>query len=228
MRNFVLLLFLGALVACQPIDTTQESSDSNSKKSTQALMQDLKVLSSGACSSSSDCYSAGVGARSCGGPEDYLVFSRWDSASSIFETLYSYNEARKKEVSGSVGTCEYKAPPSLSCVQNKCKAQNSTDSGNSRLLTIVPGVLSLAPKNIADAAEYTFRAQNNSTTYYIRTAQLDFSTRSRLDAYRKDEQTVQLNVRIFGLMIEATACEFIYASCSTRVQAFDLRAIKVL
>lgn len=228
MRNFLSLLVLGALIACQPIDTTQESSDSNSNKSTQALMQDLKVLSTGVCSSSSDCYSAGVGARSCGSPEDYLVFSRWDSANLIFETLYNYNEARKKEVSGSVGTCEYKMPPMVTCVQNKCEAQSSSDTTTSKLLTIVPGVLSLAPKNVADAAEYTFKAQNNSTTYYVRMAQLDFSTRSRLDAYRKDGQTVQINVRIFGVMFQATACEFMYASCSSRVQAFDVRAIKVL
>lgn len=214
------------LAACQPVENKTDGSD-GSGGSSQSLLEDLNSLATGSCSRTSDCLSAGIGARACGGPEDYVVFSKWDSAQQIAEVLFSYNEARKKEMSGTIGTCEFRMPPAVACVQNKCKKQ-STGSGEEKALTLVSGTLTLKSKNIADAPSFIFKVASDPTTYYIRNSQLDFSSKAKVEAYRSSSKDVKLKVRIFAMRIEAPACEFMFASCTTKVTAYDLRSIKVI
>jgi len=225
MRSFLFLALLG-FAACQPVDNKSDGSD-GSGGSSQSLLEDLNSLATGSCSRTSDCLTAGMGARACGGPEDYIVFSKWDSAQQISEVLYSYNEARKKEISGTIGTCEFRAPPAVACVQNKCKKQSS-GSGDDKSVTLVAGTLTLKSSNVADAPAFIFKSEGDPTSYYIRNAQLDFSAKSQVEGYRSSSKDVKLKVRIFGIRVEAPACEFMFASCSTKVVAFDLRSIKLI
>lgn len=226
MRGKFFYLFLFAMTACQPMDQTSDGT-SGEGASSQTLLQELKSIATGACSKTSDCYSAAIGSRACGGPEDYMVFSKWDSASKILDTVYSYNQARQKETSGSVGTCEYRMPPAVTCSENKCKKQSGSDTEGTSF-SVIPGIVTLAPTNVADAATMTFKAENNSTTYYLRLSQVDFTTRTKIESYRKSDTSVKVNVRIFALRTEAPACEFMYSTCTTLVNVFDVRAVRIL
>jgi hypothetical protein len=226
MRLRFFYLFFAGLVACQPADKAAEGS-SDQGASSQTLLQELKTIASGACTKTSDCYSAGIGSRACGGPEDYMVFSKWDSASKILDTVYNYNKAREKENSGTVGTCEYRMPPAVTCSQNKCKKLN-TSATQSTSLSVVSGVITLSASQVTGAASMTFKVQNNSTIFYLRVSQLDFTARTQLESYRKTNASVNINVRILALMTEAPACEFRSVSCLQKVSVYDVRALRIL
>lgn len=226
MRGKFLFLIFATLMGCEPIEKKGDGTlDENS--SSQSLMQELKTLASGSCSRNSDCYSAAIGSKACGGPEDYMAFSKWDSASKILDSIYNYNKARERETKGTIGTCEYKMPPAVICSENKCTKQSGSDTEGTSF-SVIPGVITLSASSLPDSASMTFKAENNSTTYYLRLSQVDFSTRSKIESYRKSDTSVKLSVRIFALLTDAQACEFMYTTCSARVSVFDVRAVRVL
>jgi hypothetical protein len=229
MRRILVLVLFSGVFACTPAskDTEKDNSE-NAGKSSQALMQELNSQATAACSQTSDCFNAAAGHRSCGGPESYLIFSRWDSANKIFELLYSYNLKRTNETAGTMGDCLFMLPPSLTCINNICKKNESNPTTNTSAFQIFSGRISLSPRNIADAPDFTFKTSENSESQYVKISTLDLASRRQLESYRQDNTYKSVSVRIFGRYIDASACEFTYASCSTKVSAIEIIAVKFL
>lgn len=219
----VFLLLMGCEVA------TTAKTDSDSQTSAVGTEQELKALASGSCSRTSDCLTAGMGVRGCGGPSSYLTFSKWDNILKIFEKLDAYNEKKSKEAAGQIGTCEFLMPPSVSCVSNKCTAQ-STNSYDTVALGIVSGEITLNIPRLTNLPMMTFKADRDpSVTYYLKLSNLEYAQKTKLESYRKSTLTVKVRVKIFALQEEGSACEFVSnASCSTRVSVYNVRSLKIL
>jgi hypothetical protein len=81
------------------------------------------------CEDDQQCKVIGIGARPCGGPEQYLLYSSLHTD----EKMLSYTNERfqklKKQQNdklGLVSTCQMLLPPSTACVANKCVIGDAT------------------------------------------------------------------------------------------------------
>ncbi len=75
----------------------------------------LLVLS---CKQQADCTTVGVGARACGGPEQYLAYAvRETPAPALQQALQRHAQLRKKqlEARGEMSTCELLPDPGARC-----------------------------------------------------------------------------------------------------------------
>jgi hypothetical protein len=77
------------------------------------------------CSSSSVCRTIAFGAKACGGPEQYLIYSTsvTDSAR-LAREVARYNEAERKRNrdEGRVSDCSLVVRPRVGCVSGQCRA----------------------------------------------------------------------------------------------------------
>jgi hypothetical protein len=78
------------------------------------------------CSSASDCRTAAVGSRACGGPRYYLVYcSRTTDSAALFKKLDAV-AAAEREYNAKyqlVSTCEFRMPPKVALNGTSCQAQ---------------------------------------------------------------------------------------------------------
>ena len=75
------------------------------------------------CRNIVNCRVVGLGARPCGGPEEYVAFSIWNNTGDELRNLVTeYNLLREDLMldSDEVGTCEILPKPNADCVQSRC------------------------------------------------------------------------------------------------------------
>lgn len=77
------------------------------------------------CSSSSVCRTIAFGAKACGGPQRYLIYSTsaTDSAR-LYREVARYNEAERKRnrEEGRMSDCMAVVRPQVSCISGQCRA----------------------------------------------------------------------------------------------------------
>jgi hypothetical protein len=77
------------------------------------------------CSSSSVCRTIAFGAKACGGPQRYLIYSAsaTDSAR-LYREVARYNEAERKRnrEEGRMSDCMAVVRPQVSCISGQCRA----------------------------------------------------------------------------------------------------------
>jgi hypothetical protein len=77
------------------------------------------------CSDVSDCRSAPLGVKACGGPRDYVVYcSRTTDEALLLERLraHAQAEARYNRTVGAVSTCDLVMPPRIELSGGVCQA----------------------------------------------------------------------------------------------------------
>lgn len=75
------------------------------------------------CRKDADCAAVGVGARACGGPQAYLVYSKRSKRRDkiVAEAQASVKEAKEKlEKEGGFGACVVAPEPVVACVKGVC------------------------------------------------------------------------------------------------------------
>jgi hypothetical protein len=75
------------------------------------------------CSAATECRALPFGAKPCGGPRAYVIFSRAHTDSTrLARALAQYTalDARRNEAGGMVSDCAVVPPPALACSQNRC------------------------------------------------------------------------------------------------------------
>jgi hypothetical protein len=92
-----------------------------------ALEDQAKALiKAGGCSSASQCRTAAVGSRACGGPRYYLVYCSLTTDSAVLqrklEAVAAAEQAYNKRYQ-LVSTCEFRMPPQVAVVGGSCQAQ---------------------------------------------------------------------------------------------------------
>ncbi|UCD67357.1 MAG: hypothetical protein JSW48_10945 [Betaproteobacteria bacterium] len=75
------------------------------------------------CRNIVNCRIVGLGARPCGGHEEYVAFSIWNNTGDELRNLVTeYNLLREELIleSDGVGICEALPKPNADCVQSRC------------------------------------------------------------------------------------------------------------
>jgi hypothetical protein len=130
MRTLILLLLAGC-AACTtaapqaPQAPQSRTAPQDGQGDTLARIRALAGTPS--CSSDDQCHSLALGARPCGGPESYLV---WSSAKTPQAEIQALGERYKAErraanaASGRVSTCQFLMDPGAVCRAGTCQPGN--------------------------------------------------------------------------------------------------------
>ena len=89
------------------------------------LPESITTAANDTCDVVADCAAIGVGARACGGPATYLVYSRTTSdVLALTRAVAAYNRARAEALrrEGAMGTCDVIPAPRLACIARRCVA----------------------------------------------------------------------------------------------------------
>ena len=101
------------------------------KTSLKATADRLKTLSGkGLCEADNDCHAIGIGAKICGGYNDFLVYSIRDAREEkLLEVIADFNTKaeRLNVVSFRVQKCGTKPPP-VQCLKNICRMVAATSN----------------------------------------------------------------------------------------------------
>jgi hypothetical protein len=92
-----------------------------------ALEDQAKALvKAGGCSSASQCRTAAVGSRACGGPRYYLVYCSLTTDSAALYRKLNAVAAAEQEYNTRyqlASTCEFRMPPQVAMIAGSCQAQ---------------------------------------------------------------------------------------------------------
>ena len=109
----VALALLASACAMEPAAQTAPPEDPVA--ASRAALTSLLVLS---CRENSDCATVGVGARACGGPEQYLAYAvRETSEPALRKATQNFAQRRRKQLEerGEMSTCELLPDPGARC-----------------------------------------------------------------------------------------------------------------
>jgi hypothetical protein len=94
-----------------------------------ALENQAKALiKAGGCSSASQCRTAAVGSRACGGPRYYLVYCSLTTDSAALHRKLEAVAAAEQEYNKRyqlASTCEFRMPPQVAVVSGSCQATSA-------------------------------------------------------------------------------------------------------
>ncbi|MYM84618.1 hypothetical protein GTP44_22045 [Duganella sp. FT50W] len=89
-----------------------------------ALWQQIKSANADLrCDDNSQCHSIGVGAKACGGPENYLAWSSKHSDGAQLKALVAQHAAARRDDDqrkGMMSTCSVVSDPGASCRAGVC------------------------------------------------------------------------------------------------------------
>jgi hypothetical protein len=111
-------------------DTTRRSASASDTGAARAkvaqLESDARALAKASgCSSASQCRSAPVGQKACGGPRTYVAYCAATTDSvALFNKLGELSAAEKEynKSAGVMSTCEFRMPPAVSLQGGSCRA----------------------------------------------------------------------------------------------------------
>lgn len=89
----------------------------------------MEMVGDASCRNVVNCRVVGLGARPCGGPDEYVAYSIWRTMSDEFRNLVSeYNLIAEDVVHGSetAGTCVMLEEPAADCVNDHCVTVSAT------------------------------------------------------------------------------------------------------
>ncbi len=81
------------------------------------------AIGSASCSDNNQCASLALGAKPCGGPRRYLVYSKTFSDESELRELatrYHQIDVRLNRLTGAMSDCMMVTPPPVACRQGRC------------------------------------------------------------------------------------------------------------
>jgi hypothetical protein len=87
------------------------------------------------CSAASQCRTAPVGSKACGGPRTYLVYCAASTDSvTLFKKLDALKSAEERynKNAGLASTCEYRMPPGVSVQRGVCQLRAGEDARGPR------------------------------------------------------------------------------------------------
>jgi hypothetical protein len=92
------------------------------------LESDARALAkTSGCSGTSQCRTAPIGAKACGGPRTYLAYCAATTDSvALYKKLGELSAAEKEynKSTGMMSTCEFRMPPAVSLQGGSCRANS--------------------------------------------------------------------------------------------------------
>jgi hypothetical protein len=134
MRTLIVLLLAGCAAGTTAAPQASQAPHSPPSRAAPVKAQDgtlarIRALAgTPSCSSDTECHSLPLGARACGGPESYLV---WSSATTSEAEIQALGERYKEErraantAAGRVSTCQFLMNPGAVCRAGTCQPGES-------------------------------------------------------------------------------------------------------
>ncbi|KPK31631.1 MAG: hypothetical protein AMJ66_08340 [Betaproteobacteria bacterium SG8_40] len=117
----VVLAGVGALCGlCAPATVAAQSDAEDALRLRNEI---TTAIGEARCRNLVNCRIVGLGARPCGGPEEYVAYSIWDTdRQHIANLVFEYNLLREDMMfdSDAVGTCEQLQEPGIDCIHDRC------------------------------------------------------------------------------------------------------------
>jgi hypothetical protein len=81
-----------------------------------------ELIGNAPCNNLVNCRVIGLGARACGGPEEYVAYSTWAKRDEIQMRALEYNFLREEVLAGerSSGPCVILPEPQAACISGRC------------------------------------------------------------------------------------------------------------
>lgn len=108
------------LVGCSSTSTTESSGNANLDK----LNSELNAIAeNNSCNASFQCKVAAVGARACGGPSRYVVYSTLNNSQEQVQMLVAQITDVEQKVAeqGGINDCSPVIPVQTLCLQQQCQ-----------------------------------------------------------------------------------------------------------
>lgn len=127
------VLLVGA--ACSSTGQPVNEAPSAKKASSEDLYTAIQRLTSDkSCDTDEQCSSIGIGARPCGGPEKYMIYSKPNTdekklASAVDQ--YYLIQKLKNEKLKKLGICVVATPPEVECIKQQCQKVPTVRMGTS-------------------------------------------------------------------------------------------------
>jgi hypothetical protein len=119
-RTFSTAAFAFMLWMAAPVPSSAQSD----AEAAVELRERISAMMEGArCNNVVNCRVLGLGSRPCGGPEEYVAYSIWDTQVDEVSSLAAEYNFLREEVdaaAGTVGTCDVLPKPSVNCVNARC------------------------------------------------------------------------------------------------------------
>jgi hypothetical protein len=136
-KTLTLSLLVLSLVGCATLPADKDSLTTQLDGPLAQLQLDTRQLQlrlerlteNKECQQDNQCKVIGVGARPCGGPDQYLTYSTQHTDEKMLSyTNERYQKLKKQqnEKLGLMSTCQMLMPPVSACVENKCAIGNAT------------------------------------------------------------------------------------------------------
>ncbi len=119
------------LVACP----SESNSDKSDKAASYAATEDglksmhneiYELIKDKSCQQDSDCAIVGLGARACGGPDSYAVYSKANIDAEQLESMTKQLESLHKTYNQEnqiMSICMMEPKPGFACINNQCKTK---------------------------------------------------------------------------------------------------------
>ena len=134
MRTLILLLLAGCTACTAATPQSPQTRQTSPAVPSRTVSQDAQgdtlariraLAGTPSCTSDDQCHSLALGARPCGGPESYLVWSSAKTSQAEIEALGErYKEERRaaNKASGMMSTCQFLMDPGAVCRAGTCQA----------------------------------------------------------------------------------------------------------
>ena len=121
--------------ACSAANDPSETSPTLSDEIQSVDNAVAEITGNNYCETDQDCALLPIGERACGGPSNYVIYSRrlGDEALNKLQELSAESVALAKKAnkeSGYLSTCQMYPIPTISCVENKCVKNESSYTPN--------------------------------------------------------------------------------------------------
>jgi hypothetical protein len=118
MRKRLLKLIPLILLGCH----TVSCAESDAEAAARLRREIAKLVGEAPCSNVVNCRVIGLGARPCGGPEEYVAYSTWTRRDEIEGKAMEYSFLREELIAGQpqAGACVSLVQPQVACVNRRC------------------------------------------------------------------------------------------------------------
>lgn len=119
MNRIAFLLIFLSLFSCEEEDLTQDQL----LQKMETISQSIDKLVSLSCENTDQCKAVAIGAKPCGGPSHFIVYSSGTDEDQLTTLIDQYTDLNKKynEVSGIGSDCSVENPPTLECISGNCE-----------------------------------------------------------------------------------------------------------
>lgn len=122
------IFLFGSLLACNTLYASNKEKQQNQLTQLETKLNNYRnqlesAIAGAPCTSTSQCRALPIGSRPCGGPSEYITYSKQNANKKQLKVLaqqHSMIHRQINRIKGLISTCEMVLQPPIACVDSKC------------------------------------------------------------------------------------------------------------